>query len=394
MSREVNVLTDVAAGIWLEDFSLAPADLPASGMRGNWNISKRTMRGGLADGVDVVTLDNGELSLEVLPTRGMGIWRGQFQGHFLGWDSPVKQPVHPRHVALDGLNGLGWLTGFNELLCRCGLAWNGPPGVDTAGNGVESALTLHGRIANLPAHRVDVAVDEADGGSLSVTGVIDESAMFGSFLRLQSTTILAADGGNFRVIDEVTNCSGKPAELQLLYHTNVGRPFLDAGAEFVAAADVVAPRDDRAAEGIDGYPRYLGPTPGYAEQVYYYSLLTDAQQKTQVLLKNAEGNLGLALAFSKTCLPCFALWKNTQLDAEGYVTGLEPATNFPNFRAFEREKGRAVPLQPDETYRTELEFSILTTAAEVEETAARIVELQQGQELIVHDDPDSEFSPV
>ena len=39
-------------------------------------------------------------------------------------------PVHPKFVDLSVRGGLGWLTGFDEWLCRCGLAWNGPPGDD------------------------------------------------------------------------------------------------------------------------------------------------------------------------------------------------------------------------------------------------------------------------
>ena len=38
-------------------------------------------------------------------------------------------------------------------------------------------------------------------------------------------------------------------------------------------------------------------------------------------------------------LPCFTLWKNTAAEADGYVTGLEPGTNFPNLRSFERFVG-------------------------------------------------------
>ena len=39
-------------------------------------------------------------------------------------------------------------------------------------------------------------------------------------------------------------------------------------------------------------------------------------------------------------LPCFTVWKNTAAVEDGYVTGLEPAINFPNFKSFERQQGR------------------------------------------------------
>ena len=55
----------------------------------DWSISKRTLSGGPSDGVDVIDLDNGELSLSILPTRGMGLWRGTYHGIPIGWNSPV-----------------------------------------------------------------------------------------------------------------------------------------------------------------------------------------------------------------------------------------------------------------------------------------------------------------
>ena len=50
----------------------------------------------------------------------------------------------------------------------------------------------------------------------------------------------------------------------------------------------------------------------------------------------------IALRFNRQELPCFTVWKNTAALEDGYVTGLEPATNFPNFKTFERQQGRVV----------------------------------------------------
>ena len=150
------VLTDAAEGVWSETFELRES----AGLRlaggSDWSVRKRTLRGGVSEGVDVVDLHNGALSVSILPTRGMGLWRGSYRGIPIGWNSPVKQPVNPCYVNQTDRNGLGWLTGFNELLCRCGLSSNGAPGldviVDNTGQKTEAPLTLHGKIANIPAH--------------------------------------------------------------------------------------------------------------------------------------------------------------------------------------------------------------------------------------------------
>src|SRR5439155_6926754 len=155
------ILTDVAHDWWVEDLHIG-RDSVSLARAHAWAIRKRTLRGGLRDGVDAVELHNGALSLTLLPTRGMGLWRGEYHGLPLGWRAPVVGPVHPRHVNLAERGGLGWLAGFDELVCRCGLAWNGPPGedvyADKTGRTHRAALTLHGRIANQPAHFVEVRV--------------------------------------------------------------------------------------------------------------------------------------------------------------------------------------------------------------------------------------------
>ncbi len=361
----------------------------------NWSVQLRTLRGGLSDGVDVVELARGELTVSLLPTRGMGIWKAVQGGMTAGWNSPVARPVHPQHVNLAARNGLGWLDGFNELLCRCGLSFNGPPGTDAgARSPVESQLTLHGRVANLPAHRVDVVIDDAGAGSVAVIGVVDECTMFGPQLRLTSTVRLTGAAGTIEIEDRVENLGSTPAELELLYHINVGPPFLEAGAGVSLPARVIAPRDPRAAEGIDTWDRYLGPTPGYAEQAYYFDLVTDANGQTETLLHNAAGDRGFAVRFDARGLPCFTVWKCTQPEADGYVTGLEPGTNYPNFKSFEREQGRVRSLASGEVYTTHLALGLFTTQDAVTASRERIAKSQQGTSPQVHSRPAGGFSPV
>jgi hypothetical protein len=324
----------------------------------------------------------------------MGVWRARYKDLSLGWDSPVKRPVHPRHVNLAARGGLGWLDGFNELLCRCGLASNGPPGDDAgAKSPVESQLTLHGRIANTPAHRVEVHVDDAGAGTISVSGVVDETTMFGPQLRLETTIATEAGSNAFTISDKVTNLGSSDAELELLYHANFGRPFLEAGATVHCPARVVAPRNARAAEGIAAYNTYLGPTPGYAEQVYFYDLLADDQGQTLALLTNAHGRLGVSLHFSRKQLPCFTVWKCTQADADGYVTGLEPGTNFPNIKPYERDQGRVINLAAGATHEASLRIEVHDSAESVAKIEQRIAALQGGTEPMIHSRPMAPFSP-
>jgi len=384
MSRQNWVLTDVLKRIWHDQMSVAPGgDLKLAGSE-SWSISKYTLRGGMSDGVDVVELNNGRLAVSIVPTRGMGLWRGMCDGLELGWRSPVAMPVNPAFVNLIERDGAGWLMGFNEWLCRCGLDVNGPPG---------SAGTLHGRIANIPAHYVELSIETDGPGTISLTGLVDETMMFGPSLRLKSTVETAAGSNRLTVIDEITNLAGVPAELELLYHTNMGRPFLEPGARFVAPIISVVPRDRIAAEGIDSFDTFAAPLAGFAEQVYYFDLAIGKDGRTETLLKSAHGDKGVSLAFEKRQLPCFALWKNTQSESDGYVTGLEPATNFPNLKGFERKQGRVVVLPPGAKHTARLDIEVHSTREAVAAVEKSIAGLQSGHKPQIYRQPQPKWSP-
>ncbi len=357
-------------------------------------------------GLDVVYIENGLMEIAVLPGRGMGIWNARHPDidGTIGWNSPVRQPVHPALVNLESRNGLGWLEGFNELVCRCGLASNGPPGTDPdAKSPIESALTLHGRIANLPA--VDVEPVASYGlkpksrkaqvpEGIGVEGTVHECLLFGPQLRMSSRISSPILSGDIVIEDTVENTGSTATELQLLYHINVGRPFLEAGSTLHVPAATIVPRDPRAAEGIDTWSTYLGPTPGYTEEGFYFEPKADSEGYSVALLSNAAGDQGFAVRFAVDNLPRFIQWKCTQPEADGYVTGLEPATNYPNFKAYERQQGRVVTLNPGESYSTLVVLSVLTTKAEVEGVRQEIAAIQGDQPPVIHRTPQPGWSPA
>ena len=91
------------------------------------------------------------------------------------------------------------------------------------------ALTLHGRIANLPAHRLEVQIDD-ERKSLRVIGDVDEGGLFYPHLSLRTTYTTPVGSNLLEIEDVVVNRSSQPTEMQLLYHLNMGPPFLEAGS--------------------------------------------------------------------------------------------------------------------------------------------------------------------
>jgi galactose mutarotase-like enzyme len=385
MAQKTWILTDPARDIHEPEFLLPPG---AAGE--GVSVTRRTLHGGLREGVDTIEIDNGKFRFVVVPTRGMGLWKGWLGKTEIGWTSPIKGPVHPQFVPYTEPSGLGWLEGFDELMVRCGLESNGAPDI---GPGGFYKYPLHGRIANRPAHRVELTAD-ADSGEISLTGLVDETRFLFQKLRLKSTYTTKAGQSGLRMIDEVTNLSGDPAELQLLYHTNFGAPILDPGAKVVAPVKTVVPRDPRAAEGIGTWDSYPNEQSGYKEQVYFFELLAGSDGRTQVLLKNAHGTQGVSLRYNKAQLPYFTLWKNTPMAADGYVTGLEPATNFPNPRSFEKEEGRVVTLKPGASVHFEVALDVHGNAQEVSDAEQAIAKIQGATKPQVHKAPQAGWCKI
>ena len=385
-------LTDVDQQIWQESLVVKPEDVGAAA--GDWSMRKQRLRGGLTDGVDIVELNNGELSVTVVPTRGMGIHNCVYHGDRIGWDSPVTGPVNPMFVNLTERGGLGWLNGFDELMVRCGLDSHGAPCrdrvVNNSGDVVEVDLTLHGKIANIPAHKVDLSVN-TKSGELAVTGEVDEVMMLGLKYRLTSRTSTVAGSNKITVSDRIQNLMAAETEMEVLYHWNFGPPILEEGSQVVLPVEKVAPRAEHDAKGIDTIFTYHGPIDGFVEQAYWYKLKGEASGDTAVLLRNAAGDKGVVQRFNLKQLPCFTQWKNTAAKADGYVTGLEPGSSHPQTKTNEREKGRLVNLGPGESYEVTQSLECLDTADAVATVEAEIAAIQGGTPPNISPVPIPEF---
>ena len=393
-------LTDLATDVWTDAFELTPGGLGLPTGHA-WSVTKRTLRGGRRDGVDLIQLDNGELSMAIVPTRGMGLWRGRYRGCELGWTSPVLDgPVNPAFVHPADRGGLGWLDGFDELLVRCGLDNNGAP-FEVAIPGPDGSTArhllvgLHGRVANIPAHHVSVHVDDKAPHAITVEGRVAESTIFHAQVEM-TTKITSIPGSNrLTVRDEIVNLSDSPGAIQLLYHWNFGPPYLGEGSEFAAPIETLAPRDPRAVEGLDRWQTYGPPEPGFAEQAYLARLRGEGPDgRTLALLKAPGGDKAVVLRFKRSQLPCFTLWKNTRGLREGYVTGLEPATNFPNPKPFEEARGRVVPLAPGGSYLAETVLEVLDQDEAIAAVEAEIKAIQSQGPPTIHPKPVEPFTPA
>jgi galactose mutarotase-like enzyme len=371
------------------DFVLVP-DFPTNG---KFRVDVDTVNDGGTGGVGLVRLDNSQLSLTVVPTRGMGIWKGECKTQSnsgdtikLGWNSPASVPVHPSLVPLCDPSGFGWLDGFCEWIVRCGLESNGSPDFDANG---QLRYGLHGKIANTPASRVEVLSN--DDGSIELQGTVKESRLFFKNLELTASYFMSPDSTAFTIRDTVTNNFHLPGEFQMLYHINTGLPFIGAGSEIVVPFDRLAPRTEQAARELATWNRCDAENANSEEVVYFIDPFADDDGLSHAMLIDATGEHGLLLSFVKKNLPYFMVWKSRLPDGNGYVTGLEPAINFPNSHSHEKERGRVVKLQPNESYTMEMTLEVLTNRGRVQSAKQKLVELQKKSKAVVIPQPNPEW---
>jgi len=121
--------------------------------------------------------------------------------------------------------------------------------------------------------------------------------------------------------------------------------------------------------------------------------LADKDGRTVILLQNNLADRAASMSYSIKELPYLTLWKNTAAVNDGYVTGLEPGTNYPNHRAIERKAGRVPKLAGDASHAMTIDYGIHFGKDEVQKVADRIKTIQRDRKPIVDEKPEKKESP-
>jgi hypothetical protein len=374
------VIADYKHSFTTSDFDIPGSDL---GIGEQGYCRKRTLRGGKQEGVEIVEISNGIVSMRVCPTRGMGIIDGTFHSHRVGWDSPIKEIVHPQYINLLEMGGRGCHYGFNEFLNRCGIEWSGAMGedviVDNMGNQNRIFLPLHGKVGWLPASRI---VLHADNGRLTLEGDVYEQIIFGVNYRLRMRITLEAGKPSVLLRDTLYNLGDARGEYELLYHTNFGPPFLEEGAHFYGTYDKIVPRNEFAEKGLQDFGKLSGPTPGFIEQVFFLLGKPDAEGYSHNLLVNRSGTLAAQVSYRTETLPYSAIWVRCAGENEGYVIGFNQVSDLPNPRRIERDEGRLTTIDAGEALDFEQDVTFFEGSEEVGKEVAYI-EKNRGEQTQV-----------
>jgi hypothetical protein len=213
---------------------------------------------------------------------------------------------------------------------------------------------------------------------------VEEAALFGGCLRLDSSLHTTAGSNSLQINDTITNCSDMPAEVQLLYHINFGPPLLGEGSKIFAAIEQLAPYDEHSSKSSESWDLCGRPTAGFVQQCYFVKPLADSEGLATILFCNPADDFAVQINFDTQRLPCLTLWKNFAGERDGYVIGIEPGTSYPNPKPLERQLGRVPNLEPGESLQTSVRLSFFDDSKSIAAIVASIAQQQAGHDPQIH----------
>lgn len=290
----------------------------------------RRVRLSVADGFDV----------EVLPDRGLDLGSVSFCGTPLGFLTPAAAAAPPSSAEPESFArrfGAGLLT-------TCGLDQYGPANVDG-----DQQLPQHGRASELSATSlVTTAAWVDDRYRLEVAGRMRQWRLFGEDLLWDRRIGIDLGGDTLTIRDSVTNAGTEAWPHMILYHVNFGYPLVNTGARISMPAGTAPaePRDDWAAQVLDGWAEFPAPRAGLPERVFVHRL--DPTGPGEITVTNDALGIEARLTVDPRALPTVFQWVSARAGA--YVLGIEPG-NTPtiNGRADARRLGVLPMLRPGET---------------------------------------------
>ncbi|MCD7819821.1 MAG: aldose 1-epimerase family protein [Lachnospiraceae bacterium] len=311
---------------------------------------------GRSAGMKAWEVKNGKLSFQIMADKCLDVCGLSYSGINMTFLS--KPGLQGRnHYDTNGeeairsiMGGLFFTSGLENICAPCTVDGTDYP--------------MHGRIRTTPGEHLSAdARWEDDQYRLSVSGEMREAALFGENMVLRRTISTTYGEKTITVTDEIENESYREEPLMILYHINLGYPFLDENIRLYIPTRSVTARDQDGRGHEAEYDRMDSPKDNEPEYVFIHDLMTDVDGNTQVLAVNESLGLGLRVSFNTKYLPYFMEWKST---ASGdYVIGLEPANSSVYGRPWHEEQGTVHKLAPFEKEKNVLHFTVLDGAEEI-----------------------------
>jgi hypothetical protein len=291
---------------------------------------------GSGRGQRIVDVANGSgLNFTVTPDRGMNIVECFFKGIPIAFRTPCS------HRAVSG----NWLKDWTGgLMTTCGLRNVGSP----SGN-----QGIHGAISSESAEQLGCF---SQNGEVKISGVLREGAIFDSNFVLERTIKTAYGSNKIEISDKVTNYGEKTDFTEILYHCNLGYPFISEDIEFEIVKTEITPRNEEAKEGLSDWNKYPAPLENFSEHCFRHEIPADENNFAAIKVINKKLGIALTIKYDVTTLPFAVEWKKPSKNA--YVLGLEPTNSSLGGCEFDKANGFGKFLEPNESisYNIIIEF--------------------------------------
>ena len=313
---------------------------------------------GRSKGLKAYDVKNGKMSFRVLADKCLDVSEFSYAGINMSFLSkPGLQGL--AHYDTNGaeaqrsiMGGFFFTAGLENICAPCNI------------NGVD--YPMHGRIRTTPAeHLSSDAFWENDEYKIKISGEMREAALFGENLVLRRSIETKYGSKSFVLTDEFENEAFRDEVLMLLYHINIGWPFLDEHTKIYIPTSKITPRNSDAEGHEENYNVMDAPKDNEPEYVFIHDIKADKNKDTEVIAVNTKLKLGLKIAWNTKYLPYFMQWKST---ASGdYVIGLEPANSLVHGRVWHEEHGNIHKIAPFTKEKNILVFTILDGEEEIKE---------------------------
>jgi len=320
---------------------------------------------GPARGVRLLDFRTGTgFSFQVAVERGMDVGHAEYRGASLAWIPPTLL-AGPWYF--EQQDEFGWLrTGLGGLNNTCGLLHIGNPETADVSHyrfpaRAKDRYGVHDRAALIPGELHSFGEHwEGDECILEAKGRVTQAQAYGENLVLERTYRAWLGESRFTMRDVVTNEGHYPTVHMLLYHINVGFPFVDAGAELIAPFSGTPKLLFGKANLKDkrSYAGFVAPQMGWVQQTFEHKLAPGADGLVSIAIVNKKlGNgTGIYVRYDPTTLPRYIEWR---MMGEGqYAVGIEPCSNGFG-RGEVRKAGELITLAPGESRSYEIEIGIL-----------------------------------
>lgn len=295
------------------------------------------------------------LTYYLSPQRGLDLSLVTIGDVPISWQSP-NGDVHPAYYDDRGFN---WLrTAAGGLLMTCGLTQVGDPNVDAG-----EELGLHGRYHHTAAREVSAwGMWEGDEYVMRVRGIVEETIIYGTHLRLTRTVSSHLGSNKLTLEDTVENLGFTPSPLMVLYHFNFGFPLLSEATELQFPSSRLVPNGEGMA--LEGYDAWTAPDADYATRVFFHEeLATDANGWAAATVHNptfptiaGDQPVSVTLRWNTDTVNHLTEWHMP--GAGTHVLGIEPGNCHVKGRSAARADGTLEMLAPGDSRSFQLELDI------------------------------------